>query len=155
MYKYLPYASGRQTYILELAVGIRMLSAQRWLFAPPFAVSFPSKVNKRKCVVPENIPHTPPSPSPRRATVIPRGGGGGVQKKAISERCGMLTEFFSRGLSKIGELLINNSFSVEQAISYYTATGVALIIFYLRSAKCFISRPNATVFIDTMSSAHE
>ena len=49
----------------------------------------------------------------------------------------MLTEFFSRGLSKIGELLINNSFSVEQAISYLTVAGVALIIFYLRSPKCF------------------
>ena len=62
MYKYLPYALGRQKYVLELAVGICMLSAQRWLFAPPFAVSFPCKVNKRKCVVPENIPHTPPPP---------------------------------------------------------------------------------------------
>ena len=46
MYKYLPYALGRQEYVLELAVGICMLSAQRWLFAPPFAVSFPCKVNK-------------------------------------------------------------------------------------------------------------
>ena len=71
MYKYLPYALGLQTYVLELDAGIFMLSAQRWLFAPPFVVSFPYKVNKRKCVVPENI-HIPP-PSPRRATVIPRG----------------------------------------------------------------------------------
>ena len=46
MYKYLPYALGLQTYVLELAAGIFMLSAQRWLFAPPFAVSFPCKVNK-------------------------------------------------------------------------------------------------------------
>ena len=46
---------------------------------------------------------------------------------------------FSQGaLSKIGELLINNSFSVEQVISYFTVTSVskqvllfALIIFYL------------------------
>ena len=45
--------------------------------------------------------------------------------------------FFPGRLSKIGELLINNSFSVEQTISYFTVTGVALIIFYLRSAKCF------------------
>ena len=136
MYKYLPYALGLQEYVLELAAGICMLSAQRWLFAPPFAVSFPCKVNRRKCIVPENIPHTPPPPSPRRATVIPWGGGR-VQKKAISEGCGLLTEFFSRELSKIGELSINNSFFVEQAISYFTVTGVALIIFYLRSAKCF------------------
>ena len=47
-------------------------------------------------------------------------------------------------LCKIGELLINNSFSVAQAISYFTVTGVsnqtllfALIIFYIRSAKYF------------------
>ena len=51
--------------------------------------------------------------------------------------------FFPRGLNKIGELLINNSFSVEQTISYFTVTGVskqvllfALIVFFLRSAKC-------------------
>ena len=138
MYKYLPYASGRQTYVLELAVGICMLSAQRWLLVPPFAVSFPCKVNKRNCVVPENIPHTPP-PSPRRATVIPRGGGGGgVKRRQFSRGVGCLQSLFSRGLIKIGELLINNSFSFEQAISYFTVTGVALIIFYLRSAcKCF------------------
>ena len=52
--------------------------------------------------------------------------------------------FFPGGLSKIGELLINSSFSVEQVISYFAVTGVskqvllfALIIFHLRSAKCF------------------
>ena len=33
--------------------------------------------------------------------------------------------FFLGGLSKIGELLINNSFSVEQAISYFTVTDVS------------------------------
>ena len=48
MYKYLPYALGRQTYVLELPAGIRMLSAQRLLSAPPFAVLFPCKANKRK-----------------------------------------------------------------------------------------------------------
>ena len=136
MYKYLPYALGRQEYVLELAVGICMLSAQRWLFAPPFAVSFPCKVNKRKCVVPENIPHTSP---------LPTEGNG------ISEGYGLLTEFFSRGLSKIGELLINNSFSVEQAISYFTVTGVALIIFYLRRLVNAFFTANATVFIDTIA----
>ena len=52
--------------------------------------------------------------------------------------------FFPGCLSKIGELLINSSFSVEQVISYFAVTGVskqvllfALIIFHLRSAKCF------------------
>ena len=52
--------------------------------------------------------------------------------------------FFQGALSKIGELLINTSFSVEQVISYFTVTSVskqvllfALIIFYLRSAKYF------------------
>ena len=61
MYKYLPYALGLQEYVLELDAGICMLSAQRWLFAPPFVVSFPYR-DKRKCVVPENILHTPPPP---------------------------------------------------------------------------------------------
>ena len=32
--------------------------------------------------------------------------------------------FFQRGLSKIGELLIKNRSSVEQAFSYVTATGL-------------------------------
>ena len=93
MYKYLPYALGRQEYVLELAVRICMLSAQRWLFAPPFVVSFPCKVNKRKCVVPENIPHMPP-PSPRRATVIPRGGGS--KRSQFPRIVGCLQSFFSR-----------------------------------------------------------
>ena len=62
-----------------------------------------------------------------------RGGGG------CSERI-----FFPVGLSKIGELLINNSFSVQQAISHFLVSGVskqellfALIVFYLRLGKCF------------------
>ena len=48
------------------------------------------------------------------------------------------------GLSKIGELLINNSFSVQKAISYFLQLPVfqqellfTLIVFYLRSCKCF------------------
>ena len=91
MYKYLPYALGLQEYVLELAAGICMLSAQRWLFAPPFAVSFPCKVNKRKCVVPENI-----------HTLLPTEGNGNsegrrLQKKVISEGCGLLTEVFFQG----------------------------------------------------------
>ena len=72
-------------------------------------------------------------------------GGGGVQKEAISEGWGIdYRGFFPGDLGKIGELFINNSFSVEQAISYFAVTGVskqvlffALIIFHLRSAKCF------------------
>ena len=48
MYKYLPYALGRQKYVLELPAGICMLLAQRLLSAPPFAVLFPCKANKRK-----------------------------------------------------------------------------------------------------------
>ena len=85
------------------------------------------------CVVPENS-HT----SPQRATEILRGGG--VQKMVISKGVGMLTVvFLPVGLSKIGKLLINYSFSVEEAISYFTVyTFVSkqvllftLIIFYL------------------------
>ena len=53
---------------------------------------------------------------------------------------------FLWGMSKIGELLINSSFSLEKAyISYFAVTGVskqallfALIIFFLGSAKCFV-----------------
>ena len=58
----------------------------------------------------------------------------------------MLTQvFFPGGPVKIGELFINNGFSVEQAISYFSVTGVSkqvllfgLIIFHLRLAKCFL-----------------
>lgn len=85
------------------------------------------------CVVPENS-----RTSPQRATEILRGGG--VQKMVISRGVGMLTVvFLPVGLSKIGKLLINYSFSVEEAISYFTVyTFVSkqvllftLIIFYL------------------------
>ena len=55
------------------------------------------------CVVPENIP--------RRAT---ESGGEGLQKEEIPDgvrgRLQMIF-LFPRGLSKIGELLINNSIS--------------------------------------------
>ena len=135
MYKYLPYALGLQEYVLELAAGICMLSAQRLLFAPPFAVSFPCKVNKRKCVVPENIPHTPPLPTEGNGNSE---GRGAPKEGNFQGGEGLLSEFFFPGsLSKIGELLIKKSFSVEQATSCFTVTSVALIIFYLRSAKCF------------------
>ena len=40
----------------------------------------------------------------------------------------LLTElFFPGGLSKIGELLINKSFSVEQVFSYFSVTGIVYI----------------------------
>ena len=62
------------------------------------------------------------------------------QKDAISKGVGdCLQRFFPGGLSKIGELFIYNSFSVEQPISYFAEQVLlfALIIFHLRSAKCF------------------
>ena len=72
-------------------------------------------------------------------------GEGGPKGGNFRGGGGLLTEVFFPGrLSKIGELFINNSFSVEQAISYFAVTGVskhvlllALITFHLRSAKCF------------------
>ena len=88
-----------------------------------------------------------PLPPVRRATGIPRPGGGEEGPKGGNFRGGggvAYRGFFLGGLSKIGELLINSSFSVEQVISYFAVTGVskqvllfALIIFHLRSAKCF------------------
>ena len=54
--------------------------------------------------------------------------------------------FFQRPLSKMGELLINNSFFVEQVISYFTVASVskqvllfALIIFYLGQLNTFFT----------------
>ena len=72
-------------------------------------------------------------------------GGKGSKRRQFPRGGGLITEvFFPGDLGKIGELFINNSFSVEQAISYFAVTGVskqvlffALIIFHLRSAKCF------------------
>ena len=41
---------------------------------------------------------------------------------------GLLAEvFFSGGLSKIGGLIINKSFSVEQFFSYFSVTGIVYI----------------------------
>ena len=73
-------------------------------------------------------------PPQSRATEIPsRWGEGGGGLKGGNFRGG--------GGLIIGGLLIKNSFSVEQVISYFTVTGVSkqvllfvLIIFYLRSA---------------------
>ena len=55
----------------------------------------------------------------------------------------MLREVFPGGLSKIVELLINNSFSVEQAISYFTVTGVSKQVLLFGLIICFFSRLNA------------
>lgn len=67
------------------------------------------------CVVPENI-HT----SPEKGNIYSEGRR--VQNVAIS-RGGCLQRVFFTG-GKIGELLINGSFLVEQAFSYFTITGV-------------------------------
>ena len=97
-------------------------------------------VSVMTCVVAENI-HNPPTEVNGNSE-----GRRDVEKEAITEGVGgCLQRSFSRGLSKIGELLLNNSFSVEKAyISYFTVTGVskqallfALIVFFLGPAKCF------------------
>ena len=94
-------------------------------------------------VVPSHHPLPPPPPTEGNGNSEATGGG----QKGGNFRGGggLLTEvFFPGGLGEIGELFINNSFSVEQAINYFAVTGVskqvllfALIIFHLRSAKCF------------------
>ena len=78
------------------------------------------RYNSRKVAkIYRKYPFPSPRPPLRRATEIPSGAG--VQKEAISEGVGVAYRgFLPGGLSKIGELLINNSFSVEQAISYFT-----------------------------------
>ena len=92
MYTYLPYALGLQEYVLEADPGICRLSAQRWLSAPPFVVSFPCKVNKRKCVVPENI-HTPPLPTEGQGNSE---GRGAPKEDNFQGGEGLLSEVFSR-----------------------------------------------------------
>ena len=89
---------------------------------------------------------------------IPRGGGPrGGKLRGVG---GCLQRFFPEGLSS--ELFINNSFSVKQAISYFTVTGVskqvllfALIIFYLRSVKMLFSWLTRKFSLIQLSSAHE
>ena len=77
------------------------------------------------CVVLENIHTPPPSPATEGNGNL-EGRGGGSQKEAISEGVGVAYRgFFLGGLSTFGELLINNSFSVEQAITYFIVTGVS------------------------------
>ena len=89
----------------------------------------------------ENI-HNPP----RRGTEIPKGGEDVKMRQFPRESGVAYRGLFPGGLSKIGELIMNImfSFSAEKAISYFTVTGdskqallLALIIFYLQSAKCF------------------
>ena len=55
-----------------------------------------------------------------------RKGGGGCLLRFFSRGGGGVAYrgFFPGGLSKIGGLLIKNRFSVEQAFSYFTITGV-------------------------------
>ena len=80
-----------------------------------------SLCSSRRC------PYPPPPPF-RRATEISIGRGGGGEKEVISEGVGLLAEvFFSGGLSKIGGLIINKSFSVEQVFSYFSVTGIVYI----------------------------
>ena len=84
-------------------------------------------------------------PPPHKAMGIPPRRGGGSKRRQFPRGWGIAYRgFFPGGLGKIGELFINNSFSVEQPISYFAVTGdskqvllFALIIFHLRSAKCF------------------
>ena len=72
-----------------------------------------------QCVVPKNI--HPPTPTEGNGNSEGEGGPKGGNFRVGG---GLLTEvFFPGGLSKIGELLINTSFSVEQAFSYFTVTG--------------------------------
>ena len=61
----------------------------------------------------------PPPPFSRRATE-----GRGTKGGNFRGGWGLLTEDFSADLSEIVELLINNSSSVEQTFSYFTATGI-------------------------------
>ena len=92
------------------------------------------------------VPYPPPLPFGGQRE-FRAGGGEGVEKEAISEGWGIeYRGFFQGDLGNIGELFINNSFSVEQAISYFAVTGVSkqvllfgLIIFHLRSAKVLSS----------------
>ena len=71
------------------------------------------------CVVPEGI-HTPPPLPEGKGNFKGKGGSEGVG-------CWLQSFFFPGGLSKIGELLINKSFSVEQVFSYFSVTGIVYI----------------------------
>ena len=78
------------------------------------------------CVVLENIHTTPLSRHGGQRKFRGDGGGGGPKRRQFPRGWGLLTGvFFLGGLSTFGELLINNSFSVEQAISFFIVTGVS------------------------------
>ena len=89
--------------------------------------------------------HPLPPPPPQGNGNSSEARGGGSKRRQFPRGWGIAYRgFFPGGLGKIGELFINNSFSVEQPISYFAVTGdskqvllFALIIFHLRSAKCF------------------
>ena len=66
----------------------------------------------------------PPPPSPPTEGNGNSEGSGGPKGDIFRGDGGCLQRYFSRGLSKIGEFLINNCFSVEQAFSYFTVTGL-------------------------------
>ena len=90
----------------------------------------------RSSVVLENI--LPPPPMEGHGNSKGRGdpkGGNFRGKERGRGRC-LQTFFFPGDLSKIGESLINNSFTVEQAFSYFTVTGVSKQVVHLLSAVC-------------------
>ena len=64
------------------------------------------------------------SPHPHGGQRKFRGVGGGSKRRQFPSGRGVAYRgFFPGGLSKIGELLINTSFSAEQAFSYFTVSG--------------------------------
>ena len=74
---------------------------------------------EQQCVVPKNI--HPPTPTEGNGNS--EGEGGGSKRRQFPSGRGVAYRgFFPGGLSKIGELLINTSFSAEQAFSYFTVT---------------------------------
>ena len=92
-------------------------------------------------------PHPPHLPTEDNGNSESSGASKGGNFWVVTD---CVQRFYPGGLSKIDQLWINNSLSVEQAISYVTVTSVALIIFHLdaRLAKCFFTA-NATVFFNT------
>ena len=86
-------------------------------------------------VVLENI--LPPPPMEGHGNSKGRGDPKGGNFRGKEGGGGVAYSLFLPGdLSKIGESLINNSFSVEQAFSYFTVTGVSKQVVHLLSAVC-------------------
>ena len=104
---------------------------------------------------PRKYPY-PPSPG-RRATEKQRGGGGGVQKEAISEEVGVASlVFFIGAPSKID----------EQAIGYFTFNRCfrpkrvqkllcSWMIFYLRPTECFFHGLHDSSTVKRLSSVDD